>query len=212
MKQSVIFILLLIGGAIQSEAQTQPSVLYEKAYDYLNDSIVKIQYVDSKTFADHCEDCCVRRANGRRARLKFESELQVAYKFNEIRRGFPIEDYIKRNYNLSHECIVALRMGLNTCEEVNEIIDSLSVFFGDYTMKDEDEIIGSLQALPSKRKDGYQVFFSDIYKNTLSAELMSFCTPYDTGAWYGRSTFFFFIFDEGGEIKEIYSGQPIHYN
>ncbi|KXX67453.1 hypothetical protein [Flammeovirga sp. SJP92] len=67
--------------------------------------------------------------------------------------------------------------------------------------------------LPSNRKDGYQVFFSDIFNNTLSAEVKSFCLPYDhdLNSWKGSSTFFFFVFDHQGKIKEVYSGETVHY-
>ena len=80
------------------------------------------------------------------------------------------------------------------------------------TLKDDNEISESLKEFISNKKDGYQVFFSDIYKRTLAAELKGFCLPYDETIWMGSSTSFYFVFDEGGKIEEVYSGISIHYN
>lgn len=79
-------------------------------------------------------------------------------------------------------------------------------------MKNNSEIEKTLKEIISKRKDGHIVFFSDIYKKTLAAEVKSFCLPYDEFAWFGSSTSFYFIFNEQGEIEQVYSGITIHYN
>ena len=79
-------------------------------------------------------------------------------------------------------------------------------------MKDENKISESLKEFISNKKDGYQVFFSDIYKRTLAAELKGFCLPYDEGTWMGSSTSFYFVFNEEGNLEEVYSGISIHYN
>ncbi|MBB3699582.1 hypothetical protein KMW28_24355 [Flammeovirga yaeyamensis] len=209
----ILFILLGLFHMNKAKGQVKNSDFYVKAYNYLNDSIIKTD--DIKNLVIGCEGLVYKlKANGKskKVKLKFNNNLQVAEKYNNHKKGFPLEDYVRKKYNLSDECIKALRLGTRTCSEVNNIKDSLFIFWEDYSMKSEKEIRSLLSELPSDRKDGYQVFFSDIFKNTLSAELKSFCTPYDSSTWQGSSTFFFFVFDEKGIIKEVYSGKTIHYN
>lgn len=79
-------------------------------------------------------------------------------------------------------------------------------------MKENSEISQSIDELPSTKKDGYQVFFSDVYENTLAAELKSFCVPYDKGGWQGGSNIYFFVFNDLGDILDVYSGETIHYD
>ena len=90
--------------------------------------------------------------------------------------------------------------------------DSLNIFWKDYVPKDTKEMVILLNDLISDKKYGYQVFFSDVYKNTIAAEIKSFCAPYDLTAWQGSSTSYFFVFNSEGKIAAIYSGRTIHYN
>ena len=189
------------------QIQLDENELYQTAYNYLNDSIIKSNYVDVKTLAKNCSSCCVKGK-----KLKFIPDLQVACRFIENNRGFPIGDLVAKKYDFSSDCLHALRMGTRECQLANQVRDSLESFWLSYEMKPDNEIAKSLGELISNRKDGYQVFFSDIYKNTLAAEVKSFCLPYDEIMWMGSSTMFFFIFDVKGKIADIYSGRTIHYN
>ena len=209
MKFKIIIVLILIGltQSFDSNAQIQESDLYKTAYNYLNDSIIKVNHADAKTFAKNCNECCVKGI-----KLKFDSELQVAFRFIKNNQGFPMSDLIDKKYNFSKDCLRAIRMGTRECELSNQVQDSLKTFWEAYKMKDDNEISESLKEFISNKKDGYQVFFSDIYKRTLAAELKGFCLPYDETIWMGSSTSFYFVFDEGGKIEEVYSGISIHYN
>jgi hypothetical protein len=207
MKFKFLFVILLFIGFLGSNAQSRENILYEKAYHFLNDSIVKIKFDKPQTFAENCNECCVKGT-----KLKFESELQVANKFIENYHGFPFSDLIKKKYSLSEECIQAIRIGSEQCKLANQVQDSLKIFWSSYKMQHEMEISKALKNLISTKKDGYQVFFSDIYQNTLAAELMSFCTPFDKTVWMGNSTSFFFIFNDEGNIEQVYSGITINYN
>ena len=152
--------------------------------------------------------CCVKGG----PKLKFDSELQVANRFIKNNSRFPHKDLIAKKYNFSKECLDALRMGIRDCELANEVMDSLDVFWESYKMKSKSEINEILKELISAKKDGFQVFFSDIYKNTIAAEIKTFCVPYNRQMWMGSSVSFFFIFNDKGEIDEIYSGITVHYN
>lgn len=121
-------------------------------------------------------------------------------------------DLVDKKYKFSNDCLRALRMGTQDCEISNQVQDSLRIFWSEYKMKDTNEISNALKGLLSDKKDGYQVFFSDIYRNTLAAELMDFCLPYNETTWMGHSTSFYFGFNEKGDIKEVFSGVSIHYN
>ncbi|BDD05580.1 hypothetical protein [Aureibacter tunicatorum] len=211
----ILLFLINVTISISVKGQTKEADLYKAAYDYLNDSIVKSKFVDAKTLAKNCSYRSITiKANGKQVntKFKFNSELQVAYEFNDHRRGFPIENFIKSKLTLSKDCLTALRMNTRTCDEVNYLSDSLETFWQDYEMKSYEKIKESLKNLPSKRKDGFQVFFSDIYKNTLSAEIDGFCAPYDKVKRVGAPLFFFFVFNDQGEIIEVYSGKTMHYN
>ena len=181
--------------------------LYRKAYNHLNDSIVKITHVGPKTLAANCSECCVKGVE-----LNFSPELQVAPKFIANNYGFPIIDLAEKKYGLSENCLQSLRMNTRKCEKANKVLDSLDFFWKDYKMNDKTNISKSLERLISSRKDGYLVFFSDVYRNTLAAEVGEFCLPYDKSVWQGSSTIYYFVFSVDGTIEEIYSGATIHYN
>ena len=207
MKYWIITILISLGliKSVDTKAQISELELYKSAYNYLNDSIIKVNYPDVKAFANNCNECCVKGI-----KLRFNSKLQVANKFIENNRGFPLCDLLKKKYRTTESCVYLL--GSGESELTDQVQDSLNVFWGTYKMKKSSEISNSIKKLITKRKDGYQVFFSDIFQNTLAAEIKGFCLPYDEITWMGSSTSFYFIFDEKGNIQEIYSGIEIHYN
>lgn len=209
MKFKIIIVVIFLGltQPFKSNAQIQESEFYKTAYNYLNDSIIKLNHVDAETLAKNCNECCVTGIN-----LKFDSELHVANRFIKNDQGFPIGDFINKKYNFSKDCLRAIRLGTRECDLSNQVRDSLKTFWESYRMKDKKEISESLKDLISNKKDGFQVFFSDIYKGTLAAELKSFCLPYDEKMWQGSSTSFFFVFNKEGKIEEVYSGISIHYN
>lgn len=178
--------------------------MYRKAYDYLNDSIIKVKYEDDKSLRISCKQYV------RGAKLKFDNDLQVASKFIKNDRGFPLCDLLKSKYNVTESCVYAI--GSGEFKLTKQVQDSLKMFWRDYQIKNNSEIEMPLKEIMSKRKDGHVVFFSDIYKNTLAAEVKSFCLPYDEVTWFGSSTSFYFIFNQQGEIEQVYSGITIHYN
>ena len=202
-----MLLLIWINQSIDSIAQIREIDLYQTAYDYLNDSIVKLKYEDINEFSKNCKECCVKGID-----LKFDPNLQVASRFIENNYGFPLKDLVGKKYNFSSDCLRAIRMGTRDCASANRVQDSLEVFWSKYKMKNRNKISQSLKGLVSDKKDGYQVFFSDIYKNTLAAELKEFCSPYDQSMWMGSSTSFYFVFNDKGEIKEVFSGVSIIYN
>ena len=199
----VIFIILI--NTFESEGQINDFDLYKTAYNYLNDSVIKVNYDNAKTFAKTCNDCCVKGT-----KLRFDSDLQIANKFIENHRGFPLCDLLQKRYRISESCVYAL--GSGEFELTNHVQDSLDVFWTGYKMKTRTEITKTITKLLSKKKDGYQVFFSDVYKNTLAAEVKGFCLPFDSMMWMGSSTSFYFIFNDDGQIEQVYSGVSIHYN
>lgn len=206
----VFHFVLFFGFALLStsaSAQTTDRELYEAAYAYLNDSILRHDYASTQELAKNCNHCCVKGI-----KLAFESELQVANRFINLTRHFSFKDYSQQHYDLSRRCRRALRMGTKGCKLVNHLLDSINTFWSDYEMKPEPQIAKELEGLASESKDGYQVFFSDVYKNTLAAEVKGFCSPYDKSPWFGSSRSFYFVFDKNGEIKKVYSGQMVIYN
>lgn len=178
--------------------------MYQLAYNYLNDSIIQSNFGDAKSLRNDCK----RTVKG--VRLRFEDDLQVANKFIRNDWGFPLCDLLKQKYKITESCVHAL--GSGRFELTNQVRDSLDNFWTNYEMKSQIEIMNSLDGLISARKDGFQVFFSDVYNNTIAAEFKAFCLPYDEIAWFGSSTSYFFIFNEQGEIEQVYSGTSMHYN
>ena len=209
MKFNIIIAIIFVGltHSLDLNAQIQESDLYKTAYNYLSDSVIKVNHPEAKRFAKNCNECCVKGI-----KLKFDSELQVANRFIKNDEGFPIRDLIDKKYNFSKDCLRAIRMGIRDCELSNQVQDSLKTFWASYKTKTNDGISESLKEFISNKKDGYQVFFSDIYKRTLAAELKGFCLPYNETMWMGSSTSFYFVFDEEGKIEEVYSGISNHYN
>jgi len=207
MKHIGLILILSTFFSLYSFAQVQKADLYKKAYKYLNDSILKNDYPSASILAKNCNECCVTGKT-----MNFKANLQVAKKFIENNHGFPYNDFAIKKYNFSDDCLRSWRLGIRDCELGNYVLDSLDRFWENYEMKKDGEIIEYLKDLPSDSKDGYQVFFSDIYENTIAAELKSFCLPYDETIWMGSSTSFYFIFNDLGEIEDIYSGTTIHYN
>lgn len=186
-----------------SFGQVKETEIYKAAYNYL-DSIRNLEFGNAKILSADCKQT-VQKSN-----VKFKDKLQVASKFIENDWGFPLCDLLKKKYTMTENCVYAL--GSGKCELTRHVQDSLEVFWKDYKMKSKSVIEESLTGIASKRKDGFLVFFSDIYKNTLAAEVKSFCLPYDKTSWQGSSTSFFFVFDNKGVIKEVYSGISIHYD
>ena len=112
MKSRIIVWLILVGfiQPFVSNAQIQESDFYRAAYNYLNDSIIKVNYPDAKAFEENCSECCVKGL-----KIKFDSKLQVANKFIKNNRGFPISDLIQKKYDFSKDCLRAIRMGTREC-------------------------------------------------------------------------------------------------
>lgn len=196
----IILSIVFIPGL--SFGQPKESEMYRAAYQYL-DSINKLERT-----ARALRDDCQQYVQG--TKLRFKDNLQVASKFIENDRGFPLCDLLKRKYGMKESCVYAL--GSGESELTKHVQDSLMFFWQDYQMRSESSILESLRGIGSKRKDGFLVFFSDIYKNTLAAEVKSFCRPYDKIDWQGSSTSYFFVFNSKGVITEVFSGIETHYN
>ncbi len=178
--------------------------MYATAYNYLNKSTKSIGLGTNKELTDNCNQII------KGAKLEFKKELQVASKFIENYRGFPICDFLKRRYKMTENCVYAL--GSGKFELAEHVQDSLELFWKNYQMKTNSKITETMEGLISEEKAGFIVFFSDIYKNTLAAEVKSFCLPYDRTTWQGSSISFYFIFNDTGDILEVYSGVSIHYD
>ncbi|MEQ9423352.1 MAG: hypothetical protein RJQ09_02960 [Cyclobacteriaceae bacterium] len=197
---SVVFVL----ASAVAFGQAKESDMYRSAYTYLNDLVIKTSYVDAKKLKRNC------RQHLKVLKLKFDDELKVASRFIKNDSGFPYCDFIKKKYSIEESCAYAL--GSGEFELFEYIKDSLETFWDNYEIKENEKIAESLNGLISETKNGHIVFFSDIYKNSLAAEIKSFCQPYDEVPWFGSSTSFFFIFDDNGKIKELYSETVWHYN
>ncbi|MFT7035916.1 MAG: hypothetical protein ACJA2S_004440 [Cyclobacteriaceae bacterium] len=97
-------------------------------------------------------------------------------------------------------------MGIRECKFANRVEDSLTLFWEGYEMKDHNQIFQQVKPLTSNKEDGYQVFFSDIYKRTLAAELKSFCSPYKKYYWQGSSTIYYFYLVIKERLKRFILG------
>ncbi|MCB0497178.1 MAG: hypothetical protein KDC79_13645 [Cyclobacteriaceae bacterium] len=190
--------------SISQDQDVREEKLYVVAYKYLEDSIIG----DNRDFKNSLVKDCGGTVDG--YQHEYDSKLHVADKFIANSRGFPLCDLLKRKYKIQESCTYAL--GSGRFELTKNVEDSLTTFWNDYKMKSKDQIRKPIENLISEKKIGYQVFFSDVYKNTIAAEIMVFCAPYDETMWLGSSTSFYFVFNEKGEIKEVYSGISIHYN
>ena len=180
--------------------QTSKLEFYKKSYDYLQKEIK----IDTKAFQDDCKQVVAG------AKVKIKPKLQVASKFNGISRGFPLCDLLQKKYKIQESCVYAL--GSGEFRLTYHVEDSLKNFWKDYKPEDPKELQKIIGPLISTRKNGYQIFFSDVYKNTLAAEVKSFCLDYDQFMWFGGSTFYYFVFNENKEIIEVYFGETINYN
>ena len=195
---TILSLLLLI--TFNAYVQINEVELYRKAYNYLQEKVA----IDAKTFNKNCE----RIVKG--AKVKIQPNLQVASKFIDNNRGFPLCDLLKKKYKITESCVYAI--GSGEFELTTHVQDSLQQFWKNYDSNKKIQLNNLLTDMISKNKDGFQVFFSDIYENTLAAEVKSFCIPYDEDYWYGSSTSYFFVFNDESELIEVYSGITIHYN
>lgn len=201
-KKTLLLYFLFLISATHAFGQTDTLSIYRQAYNYLNDSIVKKQLADPERFSSDCE------ALIKGYKVTISPDLQVADKFIEHGHGFPICDFVKQKYNYKGSCgaFVVHDSGFR-----NQVQDSLQNYYKDYTFN-EEKVKKTLRGFIANKENGYQVFFSDYYKNALAAELKSFCRSYKEGYWQGSSTSFYFIFDDNGKLIEVYSGRVIHYN
>ncbi len=202
------FLLITLLSSTSLKAQTSEAELYQTAYDYLNDSILTKYYVSAEQLAQDCSRNIISKR-----KPEYSASLQVADRFIKINSQFPLRDFVSRNYNLSEDCLLDIRMGIGKCQDANRIRDSLNTFWSEYESKGAEQLSQMTAHLPSDRKDGFQVFFSEIYKNTLAAELKSFCLSYSSKwSWMGPSKSFYFVFNAQGKIKEVIWGTVVHYN
>lgn len=87
--KTLIILIFVSAISFPSFGQVNESSMYKTAYNYLNDSIIKVKYEDAKSFRISCK----QHVKG--AKLKFDDDLQVASKFIENDRGFPLCDLLK---------------------------------------------------------------------------------------------------------------------
>lgn len=200
-KHLILFTLLFI-SASQVYGQTDTLSLYRQAYQYLNDSIVKKKFAAPKKFESDCNSLI----KGKKVRIS--PDLQVAHQFIKHGWGFPICEFVQEKYNYNGHCGT---FSIHEYELKNHVLDSLKNYYKDYTFN-EEIVRKTLRGFTGKKENGHQVFFSDYYKNALTAEMMTFCQSYKTEGWWGASTSFYFIFDDNNKLIEVYSGQVIHYN
>jgi hypothetical protein len=173
--------------------------MYRAALRYLDKSVVR-----DPNFISQCKECCT---NALRAGLN--DDLHVADRFVPNNQHLPLCDFLERKYQMPGNCQTIMR---GSSASVGRVQDSLNVFWADYQMQSQDTIAAALADIISPLKDGYQIFFSDIYKNTLAAEVKAFCVPYDRKPWTGGSVSFYFVFNEHGDLQEIYSGVTARYD
>ena len=200
MNKLSIFLIGAFFFSFSAVGQKNEIELYRKAYSYLERTVE----IDVKTFRQNCELSIVNK------KIKIQPKLQVASKFITNDRGFPLCDLLQKKYKVTESCVYAI--GSGKFEITKQVQDSLQTFWKNYDSKKLQQMDKILDPMISSEKIGYQVFFSDIYENTIAAEVKSFCSPYDKFPWYGSSISYYFVFDDNDEIIEIYSGISIHYN
>lgn len=199
--------LLIIFSTIKVSAQNKETEYYRSAIEYLNDYVYS-KKVDNSIF----EKNCLARTKGL-TKLDVPSGIQIAERFIRNDHAFPLEAMVNVKYNISKDCLRDLRMRIYNCPVNLQIKDSLNHFWSDYRPKSFHEMKSTLSSLVNFGESGYVVFFSDLHKNGLAAELMSFCTSYKSNTtWQGASTIFYFVFDDQGNVEEVYSGKGVSYN
>jgi hypothetical protein len=183
---------LLLAASVAVVAQPSPDKLYREALRYLDKSVIR-----DPNFIGQCKACCTNML-----RKDLDDDLHVAGRFVPNNQHLPLCDLVKRKYQVT-DC-QAVKNGNSAI--VRHVQDSLATFWEGYQMQPQGALSDVLSDLISPYKDGYVVFFSDIYKNTLAAEVKAFCVPYDKKPWTGGSISFYFVFNESGNLEEIYSG------
>lgn len=134
LKRLIILVFLVI--TIPAIGQADEACMYGAAYDYLNDSIIEVNYPNAKILRSTCK----KYVKG--VKLKFDDELQVASRFIRNDWGFPFCDLLKSKYNVLVSCVYAI--GSGDFKLTEHIQDSLSVFWKDYEMKSQSEIEDAL--------------------------------------------------------------------
>ncbi len=84
--------------------------------------------------------------------------------------------------------------------------DSVRTAYKDYAAKEAPQVYAYLLGMGLKEKQvGPTLFFSQVYKNTLVAELVFFCPQPRTHppVWQGKAYLFYFIFDDHGNLKGV---------
>jgi hypothetical protein len=188
-------------------AQKNELGLYRKAYQYINDSIVQPKNINDEELHIFCS----KYIEG--VKLNYQVGPHVANVVIQNGRGLPFEDIFRKNYSYEIDCCIRnLRLGGKDCPVVNQYTDSLTQFWSGYQIISKDSILNTIQPLISTQRNGFIIFFSDVYKNTLSAELQLLCKGYgNVPGGQGSPLSIFFIFNYEGEISEVYSGHSIHY-
>jgi len=213
-KLYLILILVTIGTFLndvhgQYISKTSKHMIYENAYVYVN-NYVHNNFPTGKELKRSCRSFCVKGRNT----MRIYDDVQVDDKFIPLTKGFPISDMAIKKYN-AHEkgFLASIRMGVKNNQETAHILDSLDDAWKGYEKQDDEIIRNDVGNLISDNISGYQIHFSDIYKNSLAVELSSFCPNNCRVQLSAKSsnTVFFFVFDEKGEITEVYWGDTIHF-
>jgi hypothetical protein len=137
--------------------------------------------------------------------LKDKPKLYISSSFRENSPYPCLCDILKKRYKIKETCTVEIGLDRPTSTKAS---DSIKLAYTKYSPN-------KVRRLPFKhvisgRKKGIAITFSDVYQNSLTAEVFGF--HYDNqDMLMGKSLIFYFTFKSSGEIESVFLGET-HYN
>ncbi|MFC2187419.1 hypothetical protein ACFCT7_08880 [Fulvivirgaceae bacterium LMO-SS25] len=112
-------------------------------------------------------------------------------------------DIIKKKYNYSENCAVLFGKNLPLLSNVRDSIESVqkSEDFNGYKL--------SYKAINQNIDKGYLIKFSRLVNNTLMAQV-GYSSNFKEGFGAGKTTIYYFIFDENLFIERVFTGSKIY--
>jgi hypothetical protein len=196
MKVPFTFLLIVI-AELACNAQDK---VYQKAYDFISKDSTKAAFINHLYEYPPCilvqENVTIKKP------IFSENEVFVSVIKVANTPFLVLCSILKQDYSLEESCSKVIGLDYPLVEHVRDSINSV---YQTYHL-DEDDMVLKTPSL-EVRDEGFLIFFSDVFKNTVYAELRYICDPKQRRVdWRGESIIFYFVFDEQINITKVLRG------